>query len=134
MTEEIIINGVNVAGCINFVGCNMCNDFLDGQCEGHNCEYKQLKRLEQENKVYEQSEQEAIKIIADLKHQLSLFKQGHKTEQDRRRKFENALEEIRDKAGEIITNENKSNYWDLYKILSDILEKTLGVLNDTKTN
>ena len=53
-------------------------------------------RLEQENKAYKQSEQEATEIIAELKHQLSLFKHSHRTEQDRRRKFENALEEIKD--------------------------------------
>lgn len=70
MTEEIIIDGANVAGCVNFVGCNMCNDFLDGQCEGHNCEYKQLKRLEQERdewkKKYEDVANENLKEIYEL--------------------------------------------------------------------
>lgn len=55
MTEEIIIDGVNVAGCnaykdkhckdktsIIFCDTNLCSNFP-------NCYYKQLKRLEQEN-------------------------------------------------------------------------------------
>lgn len=59
MTEEIIIDGVNVAGC-NFrlereekQKCECCHATGFGvicDCENwHNCYYKQLKRLEQEN-------------------------------------------------------------------------------------
>lgn len=52
MTEEIIIDGVNVAGCIYYkqeciANCGMfaLGDF---KCEGQICLYKRLKRLEQE--------------------------------------------------------------------------------------
>ena len=79
MTEEIIIDGVNVAGCkyYHYKGCT-ANNF--GKCDScseiyKNCYFKQLQRLEQENE---------------------LFRQAHKAEQDRRRKYENALEEIRE--------------------------------------
>ena len=44
-------------------------------------------------------------------------------------KYYNALEEIRDKAGKILIEENKGDYWNLYEILSEILEKCLGVLD-----
>ena len=44
-------------------------------------------------------------------------------------KYYNALEEIRDKAGKILIEENKGNYWDLYKIISEILENCLEVLD-----
>jgi hypothetical protein len=89
MTEEIIIDGVNVAGCIQFVEDDNCCCDLGGDCKGwDDCYYKQLKRLEQERD--------------ELKQENELFRQVHKAEQDRRRKYENALEEIR----EIITNNN----------------------------
>jgi hypothetical protein len=44
-------------------------------------------------------------------------------------KYKSALEEIRDKAGKILIEENKGNYWNLYEIISEILEKCLGVLD-----
>lgn len=61
MTEEIIIDGVNVAGCISFDknnGYNICcyDDtredkipFANFCVENKDCYYKQLKRLKQEN-------------------------------------------------------------------------------------
>ena len=79
MTEEIIIDGVDVAGCDglnkNSLPLKQC-DLLqfktkDGGiagrwCTDHsNCYYKQLKRLEQENKsLYEAELIEKIKQIA----------------------------------------------------------------------
>lgn len=62
MTEEIIIDGVNVAGCEYFDRDSSLNNCLAHcipypectcyeSCDEHpNCYYKQLKRLEQENK------------------------------------------------------------------------------------
>lgn len=67
MTEEIVIDGINVAGCCNldeWKHCNICQELIktipnrhqclteeDLRCEFYpNCNYKQLKRLEQENK------------------------------------------------------------------------------------
>ena len=52
MTEEIIIDGVNVAGCCKCYNVEqkiLCG--ASGICANNpNCYYKQLKRLEQENK------------------------------------------------------------------------------------
>lgn len=60
MTEEIIIDGIDVSGCNfrlerdNKQKCECCHATGFGvicDCEAwHNCYYKQLKRLEQENK------------------------------------------------------------------------------------
>lgn len=54
MTKKIIIDGVEVAGCIHlsFVEETYCCDCQYEKyalCQGYNCYYKQLKRLEQEN-------------------------------------------------------------------------------------
>lgn len=69
MTEEIIIDGVNVAGCVRLQDDKTSCD-LGGECKGwENCCYKQLKRLEQEIEAYKQSEQEATEIIAEYEHE-----------------------------------------------------------------
>ena len=63
MTEEIIIDGVDVAGC--YADKKKMKDGLYCFWEGGNCEYnkycyfKQLKRLEQENK---ELKEENIKV------------------------------------------------------------------------
>lgn len=50
MTKEIIIDGVDVAWCARLQDDKISCD-LGGECNGwENCYYKQLKRLEQENK------------------------------------------------------------------------------------
>ena len=49
MDKEIIIDGVNVAGCVQLVEEPFYPCGLGGECKGwENCYYKQLKRLEQE--------------------------------------------------------------------------------------
>lgn len=68
MQEEIIIDGVNVAGCDFVSKIGGCDSYTDGVCEGHNCEHKQLKRLAQENKELKkqiESVLEKIKSIVD---------------------------------------------------------------------
>lgn len=72
MTKEIIIDGVNVAGCeyLNKVVneepyCNMDEEHLYTCSSDENCYFKQLKRLEQENAELKQTLQE-IKAIAEI--------------------------------------------------------------------
>jgi hypothetical protein len=80
MTEEIIIDGVNVAGCgaykdkhckdktsIMFCDTNLCSNYP-------NCYYKQLKRLEQKNFELEES----LKVFnkPDVKKVLTLYNCG----------------------------------------------------------
>lgn len=51
MDKNIIIDGINVAGCVQLVEEPFYPCGLGGECKGwENCYYKQLKRLEQENK------------------------------------------------------------------------------------
>ena len=78
-----------------------------------NCYYKQLKRKEQECeelKIYIESNEQQVKevetLVMDndrlineldqLKAENNLLRQTHKTEQDRRRAYENALTEIKE--------------------------------------
>ena len=120
MTEEIIIDGVNVAGCdaykdkhcmdktsIMFCNLNICSNFP-------NCYYKQLKRLEQEN--------ERLKKELDLQQKINL------KQQDITRDYWEALEEIGKIAGgaiDIITeNDELLNYIGcIYNKIDEVLKK-----------
>ena len=58
--KQIIIDGVDVAGCVRLQDDKISCD-LSGECKGWgNCYYKQLKRKEQECEKYEQ-------ILAEIK-------------------------------------------------------------------
>ena len=120
MTEEIIIDGVNVAGCSELyqVGEMLCvDDGIEEPCHNRDCYYKQLQRLKQENEKLREAMHKDFcshyvlgecskkhhnncvgrnQCIKDLEDSMSLFINSHKTEQDRRRNFEQALEEIRE--------------------------------------
>ena len=52
MTEEIIIDGVKVEECSYYNKDNTpyCCEVWDNECEAQNCYFKQLNRLEQENR------------------------------------------------------------------------------------
>lgn len=68
MTEEIVIDGVNVAGCEYFDGFCMKRDT---SCEeSGNCIYKQLKRLEQENKELKELDK---KICEDCEKEIKVY-------------------------------------------------------------
>lgn len=69
MTEEIIIDGVDVAGCIYYkqeciANCGMfaLGDF---KCEGQICLYKQLKRLDLTLTKYKSVLEEIREIVSD---------------------------------------------------------------------
>ena len=58
ISESIIIDGVDVSGCCNNRCIDkaadgeklyLCDEYIDGGCEGHNCYYKQLQRVKAEN-------------------------------------------------------------------------------------
>ena len=62
--KQIIIDGVNVAGCIRLQDDEISCD-LGGECRGwENCYYKQLKRKEQK---CEELEKELAKVYEDIK-------------------------------------------------------------------
>ena len=127
MTEEIIIDGVNVAGCEfavkpindNRIKCHCVKGLLqinkmyeqpmNGLCKDNpNCYYKQLKRLEQENKelkekIIKLSEEKGHLIVEN--NTLKEKNEGLKIKHQRYRecsmqlnkKYKSALEEIREK-------------------------------------
>jgi len=128
MTEEIIIDGVNVAGCEFYFEdngviapdgtperANICAS-PEKSCENNDscycnkeCYYKQLKRLEVECEELKRYEYTYLDKFLDLKQ---------------------ALEEIREIASTIITEKETQTYWTYYKTLSDIFEKINEVLGD----
>lgn len=89
--KEIIIDGVDVSGCDYFMprsnGVKACDLYRNahrryGTCEcGHNCYYKQLKRLEQENarlkeeikevKKYQYEQEYLDKVIENIETKIS---------------------------------------------------------------
>ena len=112
MTEEIIIDGVNVAECEFYELCGCIDDNHElNQCKDNpNCYYKQLQRLKQENEKlsfqlklaqadYEASEQEndihhitRQKLLEDLdRAETSMM-----AWKDESIKYRKALEEIRE--------------------------------------
>lgn len=106
MTEEITIDGVNVAGCEflrNFIipdnyGCKIDDSLC---CDVGNCYYKQLQRLKQENEKLKESNKniklilepyqkpEVVKVLTD-------WKTGELDLQEKRLdNYRKALEEIK---------------------------------------
>ena len=93
--------------------CAIDDCFCDCYRENE-CYYKQLKAKEQEcERLKKETErwksnfngkvsaiEELLQQLNQLKAELDLFKQSHKTEQDRRRDYENALTEIKEIATE----------------------------------
>ena len=123
--KEIIIDDVDVSKCNYFnntdksyceeccseFGCAICND-------RPNCYYKQLKRKEQECEEKQKTAQDAIsKLCAEksalyneldkLKRDNDLFRTCHDNEQEKRRKYEQTLIEIK----EIAENMNNECFY-----------------------
>ena len=92
MTEEMIIDGINVAGCEFFdYECSAyrqeyweSEDNTKDMCSSHpNCYFKQLKRLEQENKE--------LKAYKDINED---FKKAWDELNEKYKQLRSALEEI----------------------------------------
>ena len=90
MTEEIIIDGVDISecgftnACDKKMKCIILQDDVyetNPYCEGYNCYYKQLQRLKQENETYKRK---------NVELQITL------NEFDRFNNYRKALEEIRE--------------------------------------
>jgi hypothetical protein len=123
MTEEIIINGVNVAGCKYYTQDYQRANNIEGRyehckdvCElngdnyfyckmNNDCYYKQLKRLEQENKElkekikkYSAINEQDTKDYVELKREnVRLFNESIEL-RAKNIEYKSALEEIREKA------------------------------------
>lgn len=120
MTEEIIIDGVDVAGCHNKTpykndyGDVQCkcyrfedienNTFLFGICKQHpNCYYKQFKRLEQENKELRKANEisiEKVTVTAEAKRLQELEQENRELKE----KVKSLESEIRQKKMTIMMN------------------------------
>lgn len=139
MTEEIIIDGVNVSGCnaykeghcldktaILLCDTNKCSNYND-------CYYKQLKRLEQENKELKEKKDKYYQQALDdeiLMNELSLEVDLRKKESgfylEKLSKYRSALEEIKKKCNWVeecsVTNDNLWEYDEILEIINEVLK------------
>lgn len=130
MTEEIIIDGVDVAGCISFDknnGHNICcyDDtredkipFANFCVENKNCYYKQFKRLEQENKELKkqiESNKGLITVCGKQQYEKTMAYDKCKT----------ALEEIRNDMEQDTTCESRECGCDDYAECLNCLKETI---------
>lgn len=131
MSEEIIIDGVNVSECYDFTYnkeldngevIEHCCFYIDDDCEGQKCHYKKLKRLEQKyNEVLKLAKdnadsnefviQELEKENGELKEEIKQLHNGKTTEElytlfgkpiSYWEKLEQALEEIKNNCTEML--------------------------------
>ena len=124
MTDKQIIDDVDVSGCDFYIDSKNlefnCKQTPQSYfCKNQpNCYYKQLKRKEQECERWKKANDEKNELLIklgcptkatakrkvfclqeqldQLKAENDLYKNAHKTEQDRRRSYENALTEIKE--------------------------------------
>ena len=97
--DVILIDNVNVAGCEYFCkygnSCSFKQPF--GFCKSDNCYYKELKKLEQENKELKES----LKVFQkpDITNVLTLYRTGElDLQEERLNNYRSALEEIKEMA------------------------------------
>ena len=153
MSEEIIIDGVNVAECSYYNEENKpyCCEIWDNECEAQNCYYKQYLRLKQENEWLKKElnfkEKESERFMIGSGEVLEKLKQENeelKYEIDRQKEtiiylknydichktliqYEQALEEIREIAKEYMNCESEKLPCPQSQ---DILNKINEALND----
>lgn len=130
--------GETIAGitCGNGERIRLANEIITKHrlCKDNpNCIYKKYKRKEQEceelkerlesfqkdySKLYQVVENKGyIKELDQLKAENYLYKNAHKTEQDRRRSYENALTEIKEIAEDNFYYLDSEKRWVLAKII-----------------
>ena len=113
MTEEIIIDGVNVAGCEHYTTMEDCDGIhdlceqLDDYCSiKKNCYYKQLKRLEQERDFWQNKSCEFENFVDKQVKEIDELKQGNK---ELGRKAFLAEQNVRTTASTFCEKDNKIN-------------------------
>lgn len=130
MTEEIIIDGVNVAKCEHFkinrgFNCHKGYNCTDKECS--DCYYKQLKRLEQENKELKEMLSKEPKAMQAFQISYNGLKRDNEVLWGMVKDYKTALEEIR----KVINLAYKTEDYLLgqdYTDLVDRIEKELEVL------
>ena len=145
--KQIIIHGVDVSGCSYYADGKCTNShMIQSNCKNVAvCYYKEYKRKEQECEELKKDLTDLSKIIDckngtiltfkeqldQLKKENELYKQSHKTEQDRRRAFEQTLEEIREIAKYILESDTeKWNGTEPFEKADEIIEKINEVIDE----
>ena len=126
MTEEIIIDGIDVSGCEYYHKvdsiCDNENNHNVGCGQYDTCTYKQLKRLEQENK--EQAHE--IKSLYDEKNSLHtiidrlLENAGYSKDIASAEDFEDVYEDMQIKRNELIELEQENKELKEHKVKTSI--------------
>jgi len=138
MTEEIIIDGVNVAGCCCFENnrCLWTKRYYESDvcpmCEKiNNCYYKQLKRLEEKydtltNKFFN-SETDKTRLEQEnkeLEKKLNAFVEHSKTESDKvyykMLDYKTVLEEIK-KIAEDVEDASSIRFYRIKRKINEVL-------------
>jgi hypothetical protein len=127
MTETIIINGVDVAGC-KLYDYGICDSEMaeDLNCEKNpDCYYKQLKRLEQENKELKEMLSKEPKAMQAFQIAYSGLKKENEVLWRMVKDYKTALEEIN-----LILDELKQQYDYMadYSEIKEIQDKINEVL------
>ena len=109
MTEQIIIDGVDVSGCeycifagAEFPECRIRLSSFEIKCEGYNCYYKQLKRKETECEELKRYEYTYLDKFLDLKQALEEIREIAKSVSCFTACDEKKLEKIQAKINEVL--------------------------------
>ena len=92
-----------------------------------------IGRIHKQNKQFQRLQQGNTELKAEnerLKKEIKLFQNAHDTEQDRKRKFENCLDEIKEIADEMYEDYRKR--WD--DNISEGLEQILDLIYKARKN
>lgn len=138
MDKEIIIDGVNVAGCLYLTENLLCNraNLLDFHCVANqNCHYKQLHRTQQQyNAVVEQNRQlqEAVKAkeqeCEELKKASLTLAEGLNIRQDKLDYYKQAL----DKIEKVLWHYHNNLYTPKNPVADEIEKRIFDIINEVK--
>ena len=127
MTEEIIIDGVNVAECAHLIivtGEEQPFCRLDTfTCKGETCYYKQLQRLKQENENAKATVEECHKYMAKLEDENEELTRENENRND-------WITSLRKQCGKLV--EEKLIYRSALEEIKTILDKECGVISNAK--
>lgn len=116
MSKEIMIDGVDVSGCIYYNAEKLANCGMftlgDFKCQGQICLYKQLKRLEQEN--------EELKIERDMYK--TFYRAKHNDVKNLFIKYRKTLKEIRETAKDNYTA-NSHKFFKIEELINEVLDE-----------